>query len=188
MTIRLALVSLATSVLVIGCAGPVGSQEDARAGWTRTNSVLESGNSAAQAGGATAPTEDPVFRAGTPVSVNFEYGCPGAGTISYIGNYYIDTVGATNVEFNYEAEFKKCTDGNGLTIDGTIDYAMSVETSDTGSSVVYSYDGELTWDGDVQGSCEISMSASVTTTTTSASVSYSGSICGYDAAATLNVG
>lgn len=188
MTIRLALVSLATSVLVIGCAGPVGSQEDARSGWTRTNAVLESGGNAAQAGGATAPTEDPVFRAGTAVTVNYDYTCPGAGSITYNGNYYVDTVGSANVEFNYEAEFNKCTDGNGLTIDGLIDYALSVETSDTGSSVVYSYEGELTWDGDVQGSCELSMNASVTTTTTSASVSYSGSICGYDAAATLNVG
>ena len=69
-----------------------------------------------------------------------------------------------------------------------LDYAMSVETTDTSSSVVYSYDGDLVWSGDVSGACVISMKASVSATAgVGASVSYEGSICGYDAAATLNV-
>jgi len=75
---------------------------------------------------------------------------------------------------------------------GQLDYAASVSTSDTGTSITYDYKGDLTWSGDVEGGCVIDMQGSVTTTTGgvgpgSVSISYKGSICGYDAAATLNV-
>ncbi|MCB9704703.1 MAG: hypothetical protein H6711_22700 [Myxococcales bacterium] len=192
MTIRLATTAIASTLLLVGCAGEVGSADDAAAGWAKTNVVLQSGGSAAQGAGAgaTSPDQNPTFRAGTPVSVNYEYSCPNGGSIAYNGNYYIDAGmvgGGANVEFNYEADLKKCKN-DGLTIDGTLDYAMSVETTDTSSSVVYSYDGDLVWSGDVSGACVISMKASVSATAgVGASVSYEGSICGYDAAATLNV-
>ncbi len=184
---RLLLASLATSALLVGCAGPVGSEEDARTGWAQTNAALGAGASSAQASnGATAPDEDPVFRAGNAVSVNYEHSC-NSGSINYNGNYYFDAsnVGSA-VEFNYEAEFDKCSDGS-LTIDGMLDYALTADTTDTTSNVTYTYKGDLVWSGSVDGSCEIDMTGSVSAGGGSASVSYKGSICGYDAAATLNV-
>ncbi len=184
---RLLLASLASSALLVGCAGPVGSEEDARTGWAQTNAVLGTGASSAQSAGAVAPDEDPVFRAGNAVSVNYDYDCTGSGSVNYNGNYYFDASNVgSNVEFNYEADFKKCSDGS-LTIDGTLDYALTADTTDTTSNLTYSYVGDLVWSGSVDGSCEIDMTGSFSAGGGAASISYKGSICGYDAAATLNV-
>ncbi len=188
MTTRLIFVSIATSALLIGCAGPVGSEDDARSGWAQTNASLQQGGNSAQSAGAPAPSgENPVFRATIANTVNYDYSCSESGSINYNGNYYVNTddVGAT-IEFDYQASFKDCSDGS-LTVDGDVDYALAVENSDTGSRISYSYDGNLVWSGSVEGSCDVSMSALVETSTEGVSIDYKGSICGYDAAATLNV-
>ncbi len=189
MTTRLIFVSIATSALLIGCAGPVGSADDARSGWNQTNNSLQQGSGSAQSAGAPAPSgiDNPVFRPLVTNTVNTDYNCSDSGSINYNGNYYINTddVGAT-VEFDYQATFKGCSDGN-LTIDGELDYALEVESSDTSNRVSYSYEGNLVWSGSVEGSCDVSMSALVETGVGSASIDYQGSICGYDAALTLNV-
>jgi len=190
MNTRLIFASLATSALLIGCTEPVSSEADAQAGWEQTNTVLGAGANGAQSGnaGATAPDEDPQFRASTAVSVNFDYDCASSGSINYNGNYYVDTdnLGGANVDYDYQAEFDKCS-ADGLTIDGMLDYALSVETTDTTSSLKYTYDGELVWTGNVEGSCEIKMTGSVQAGNGAASISYDGSICGFDASATLSV-
>lgn len=175
-------------ICVSGCAGDVGSAEDARAGWVKTEAQLSSGSNGAQSAGA--PAGDvPVFRA-DPLSINvdFDYSCASGGSINYKGSYKVSTApGATGVDFDYAATFKGC-DAGGVTIDGDVDYSAVVATSDAGSSVDYSYRGDLTWKGDVEGACVVEMDASVSTSAAGVSVSYKGSICGYDAAASLNVG
>jgi len=183
---RLLVASFAASALLAGCAGDVGSEEDARAGWAPTNAALAAGSSSAQSAGATAPDENPVFRAGTAVSVNYDHSCS-SGTINYNGNYFVDASDAGSaVDFDYQANFDSCSDGN-LTIDGSLDYKLTAEATDAGSNLTYSYSGELVWSGSVEGSCTIEMTSSFSATEASAGVSYSGKICGYDAAATLNV-
>ena len=187
--ISLVVVALGMTSGTIACSGEVGSADDARAGWAKTNATLSAGGAAAQgapgapADGDSAPRALPVA-----VDVDFTYACPGGGDIRYVGTYDVATGGASaDVTFNYTATFDGC-DAGGLTVDGELDYASSVQTTDTSSAVQFSYKGELTWKGDVDGSCAISMEASVSATVGAASVTYKGSICGYDAAATLNVG
>lgn len=182
---------MVVAMVVVGCGGDV-SEDDARAGWAKTNAVLASGSAAAQ-GSAGDTAQDPGYRA-LPVgtSVDFEYACQGGGTLHFVGTYEVVTGGVgTGVDFTYDAAFAACN-AAGVTVDGELSYASTVSTSDTGSSVTYSYKGELSWSGDVDGSCGIDMEGSVTTTTGgvgagSVSISYKGTICGYDAAATLNV-
>jgi len=184
---RLVIASFATSALLAGCVGDVGSEEDARAGWAPTSTVLAMGASSAESSaGATAPDENPVLRAGNAVSVNYDHSCS-SGSINYNGNYFFDAsnIGSA-VDFDYQADFDKCSDGN-LTIDGSLDYKLTAEATDAGSNLTYSYSGELVWSGSVEGSCAIEMTSSFSATEASAGVSYSGKICGYDAAATLNV-
>jgi len=184
---RLLIASLAASSLLVGCAADVGSEEDARAGWAPTNAALAAGASSAQSSaGAVAPDENPVLRAGNAVSVNYDHSCS-SGSINYNGNYFFDAsdIGSA-VEFDYQADFDKCSDGS-LTIDGSLDYALSAEASDAGSNLTYTYSGELVWSGSVEGSCAIDMTGVFSATSTSAGVSYSGKICGFDAAVTLNV-
>ncbi|HFE45721.1 MAG TPA: hypothetical protein ENJ18_09565 [Nannocystis exedens] len=189
MTTRLIFVSIATSALLIGCAGPVGSEDDARSGWNQTDASLKQGGNSAQSAGAPAPSgENPVFRAIVASSVDYDYNCKDSGVINYKGNYYVDTenVGVADVDFDFQATFKGCTNGD-LTIDGEIDYALEVESSDTANRVSYSYEGDLVWSGSVEGTCAVSMSALVETGIDGISVDYKGSLCGFDAAATLSV-
>ena len=108
------------------------------------------------------------------------------GSIAFSGTYNVNTDAGAQVEFAYDTEFKKCK-VDGLRIDGDLAYDLSVATSDTSSSVVYSYQGEIKWSGEIKGSCVIDMTGSVSATVGSASVEYKGSVCGYDASATLNV-
>ncbi|HRI07825.1 MAG TPA: hypothetical protein PKW35_08415 [Nannocystaceae bacterium] len=181
---------MVVAMVVVGCGGDV-SEDDARSGWAKTNAVLSSGGMAAQSSaGDTA--QDPSYRA-LPVgtSVDYQYACSGGGTLHFVGTYEVATGLGTDVNFTYDATFAGC-DAGGVTVDGQLDYAASVSTSDTGTSITYDYKGDLTWSGDVEGGCVIDMQGSVTTTTGgvgpgSVSISYKGSICGYDAAATLNV-
>ncbi|MEZ4448537.1 MAG: hypothetical protein R3B09_03580 [Nannocystaceae bacterium] len=187
MTRRIAPALLA-STLLYACASPVDNPDDARAGWAKTTVALSSGSAAAQGGGAgqTAP-EDTAFRAGSvDVGVDFKYQCANGGSIHYKGATHVASDVGSQVTFNYDAAFDGC-EADGLTIDGDLTYDLAVETTDTTSSVVYTYKGELEWSGQVKGSCEIDMTGSVMTSTGSASVQYKGSICGYDAAVTLNV-
>jgi len=175
-------------ICLSGCAGDVGSADDARAGWVKTEGQLSSGASNAQSAGAPA-SDVPVFRA-DPLSINvdFNYSCVGGGSINYKGSYKVSsTPGATGVDFDYAATFNGC-DAAGVVIDGDVDYSAAVATNDAGSSVDYKYRGDLTWKGDVEGACVVEMEASVSTGAAGVSISYKGSICGYDAAASLNVG
>lgn len=180
--------ALFASTLLCACASPVDNPDDARAGWAKTSVALASGSAAAQGGGAGQTAEDDTsFRAGSvDVGVDFKYQCVDGGSIHYTGATHVATDAGSQVTFNYDAAFDKC-EADGLTIDGDLAYDLAVETTDTTSSVIYSYKGELEWSGQIKGSCEIDMTGAVMTSTGSASVQYKGSICGYDAAVTLNV-
>jgi len=140
-------------MVVVGCGGDV-SEDDARSGWAKTNAVLSSGGMAAQSSaGDTA--QDPSYRA-LPVgtSVDYQYACSGGGTLHFVGTYEVATGLGTDVNFTYDATFAGC-DAGGVTVDGQLDYAASVSTSDTGTSITYDYKGDLTWSGDVEGGCVI---------------------------------
>lgn len=182
------ITALFASTLLVACGGDVESPEDARAGWAKTSAALASGGAAAQGGaGGAAAEDDTSFRAGgVDIAVNVDAPCQDGGSIAISGTYNVNTDAGAQVEFAYDTEFKKCK-VDGLRIDGDLAYDLSVVTTDTSSSVVYAYQGEIKWSGEIKGSCVIDMTGSVMTSTGSASVEYKGSVCGYDASATLNV-
>lgn len=169
----------ASLMMLAACdsAEAVDSEEDAVKGWAATQSALETGSAGTYQ---------------TAVDIDTSADCLNGGTAHFKGT--VDTTidlenpaAGNSTNLDYTTTFNGCTT-QGVTIDGTLDYTLMTMTSGEGSaSVHYTYAGEVTWSGDVSGSCVIDMSADVVTDTTGASVSYKGSVCGFDAAATLNV-
>jgi len=185
-TMRTSIVlSLCASVLMLcACdsASAVSSEDDAAKGWASTQTALAQGSSEVQTTRA----------AQTTVDIDASSDCQGGGTAHFKGSLETtvdvnDPLAGNSTNFDYTTTFAGCST-LGVTIDGTIDYQLMTTTSGEGAATVnYTYVGDLEWSGDVSGSCKIDMTASIETGTASVSATYSGTICGYDASATLNV-
>ncbi len=170
-------------LLLAACdsAEAVNSEDDAAKGWVATQSALENGSNSVQ-----------TRAADTTVNIDASADCLNGGSAHFKGTLEttVDLENPTagnSTNFDYTTTFSGCTT-QGVTIDGALDYQLMTSTSGDGSaSVNYAYSGEVTWSGDVNGSCVIDMTASVETGPTSVSATYSGTVCGFDASATLNV-
>ena len=75
-----------------------------------------------------------------------------------------------------------------MTISGSLDYSAAVSADGAGAaSTTFTMKGSLSYEGKVEGSCDIDMTAAVNVAGGSVGASYEGSICGHNAKATLNV-
>ena len=84
----------------------------------------------------------------------------------------------------YTVAFDNCS-AYGIQIDGSMDYARSAEVQMTALETSFEWNGEVTWSGDIAGSCVIDVTGSTTASLTDwefeAESSTNGTICGYDA-------
>jgi len=183
------VLSAVASLALIGCSEQL-DEEDSRVAFTAAFSTLSAGGAAAQTSAATPVQADetPVFRAGAAGSVDYDYACPGGGTAHFAGSVTAvsDDVGG-QASFTFATDFAGCKTLLDVTIDGSLDYASSVSGSAESATVTLSMDGSLSFSGKVDGTCDIEVDLSVSAAPGSAMGTYSGSVCGHDASATLNV-
>lgn len=157
-------------VALVGCGGgdPLGEQ-DAQLAFQATQGAM--GGQGASPGAIT--VETPCQDGG---KVKFKY--------NLLGGFSAGANGSVGLE--YTVVFRGCKH-DGQKISGKITYTVSTGSTATGSSTRWGYEGSLRYSGDINGSCDYDMYGEVTTSDSSVGVSYSGSICGHDASATLNV-
>ena len=186
---RLAILSLLFVVVgAAACGGDQLSKKDSKTAWAATNHSLTRGSSQAQT--ASAPADS--------LTTNFDYSCPGGGTATFAGTFDYATadptgtgigLGSTAIDSDFAVTYDNCMSED-VTIDGTIDYVVSVDLTDTSSSTDFTWKGQLDYSGEVEGNCVIDMTGSSSTSLTGGSVgldvSYEGSICGHDATKTLS--
>lgn len=183
------LTALATFTM-IGCSKQL-DEQDSRVAFAAAFGALGTGAGEAQlsAGGAAAAqaSDTPSFRAGAAGAVDYTFNCQGGGSIHFAGNVTAvanDTGGYAS--FNFSTDYASCSFLN-ITMDGSVDYVASASgTADT-AKADFSIDGSLSFSGEVDGDCDFDLTYSLSATQNAANISYSGSICGHDAAATLNV-
>lgn len=169
------------AVMIVGCGSsePLG-EGDAKVAWDATQKALSGGGSTPGA---------------LESSTSADYDCPDGGSMKWdlnintsygdgLGN--IDPTGTGSTDLDYTVTFKRCK-ADGVKISGSLTYIISAQTGGGAASTSWSYKGDLTYRGDVNGSCAIDMEGSASASTAGASVTYSGTICGNDAGETLNV-
>lgn len=178
------------------------SEEDTRTAWASTNLALTQGQVQAQSaasGVPAAPSNDfDDIRPRAAAQVDYTWTCTEGGSAHYVGSAeaVVSDVGTSDVSFDLATDFDACS-VNGVAISGSLDYSASVSASGgaggVGSaSTTLTMKGSLTFEGKVEGGCELDMTASVSATggaggVGSVSASYEGTICGHSAKATLNV-
>jgi hypothetical protein len=160
-------------LLTIGCAGDEPVSDDASRGWRATQLAIGDGQSE--------------WGQGVDVdgSLDISLDCVGGGSYRAIGTY------ADGNTFELSIEFEGCS-ADGVVIDGSLAMHALVDVDDHGTRVETSYEGELSWSGAAQGSCDIDVNALVVVTTDDDSsdveVEFHGDICGYDADAVVHAG
>ena len=200
MTHRLpTLVLLATLPLLgLGC-GAVDGEENAGRGMRAMMKLLGVG-----APGAALMAADPQrpadFRAfGLDASGNLEIHadvpCPDGGKMKLDGSASLDSdLGTVEgwdayatlaIEFDLGVKFRRCKI-DGVKLGGDLDYALTFDVdSATGTAALdWSYTGDVTFRGDVEGRCEIDMHASGSSGDAFSNLdvrAFAGTMCGFDA-------
>jgi hypothetical protein len=167
------------------------SEEDTRVAWAATNLALTQGQAQAQAAASGVPLapgpETDEIRPRVAAQVDFTWSCPEGGTARYAGSAEtVSDAGGSDVSFDLATDFDACG-VSGVAISGSLDYSAAVSTSAGSTATTLTMKGNLSFEGKVEGGCEIDMTSKVSVTGGSVSVSYDGSICGNSASATLNV-
>lgn len=185
---RRTIALLSASLLLAACSQEL-NDEDTRTAWLSTNLALAQGSSQAQVAASTpaVPGQSPELRPRVAAQVDYTWNCTGGGTAHFAGDAQVDaTSGSSDVSFNLATDFDGC-DVSGVIISGSLDYSAAVSASSGSASTTLTMKGSLSYEGKVEGSCDIDMTASVSATAGSVGASYKGSICGHDASATLSV-
>jgi hypothetical protein len=171
-------------VAVVGLAacgsGEELGEEDAATAWPTTQKALSGGTSSSSAPGAL-------------TSTTFTHDCADGGKAKFEAS--VDTsidlgdISPTNTAttVDYTVTFKKCKVDGVVTV-GDLAFTLETNTSDTGAETVWTYDGDLAYRGDVKGTCLVDMTGRAAANLGGASLEYEGSVCGNDAALTLNAG
>lgn len=159
------------AIALVGCGGgdPLG-EGDAQLAWEATQGAM--GGQGASPSGLTSTVS-----CADGGNLKWKYNLLNGVSASAAGN---------NVDIEYTLVFKGCKH-NGVKINGKLTYTISAVTNADGSSTRWGYDGSLRYAGDIKGSCDYNMYGEVSASSSGVGVSYSGSICGHDASATLNV-
>lgn len=175
----------AIALSVCACGGQL-SKDDAQKAWTATSSGL--------AGGTAMASNQAALTAGEPAfTISFEWECPQGGSAGFDRDYGVSgdyAAGAATAEFTFHVTYADCGIQD-IVVDGTLDYALNYEGDQNNFAMVYDYNGNLSYSGAVAGACVIDMTGRLDMATGGGSLSlsmdYEGTICGYDAAETLNV-
>lgn len=182
--------SAIVSLALVGCSNQL-NEEDSVVAFSAASTVVAQGASQAQSGtpAAVQAEDSPAFRDAAAGAVDYSFSCPSGGTAHFTGAFDAVADGSGGqATFSLSTDFAACKSLQNVTIDGNMDYAASIVGSDAGGSVTFSMNGSLDFSGQVDGSCDIDVKFSASGSAGgSAGVTYSGSICGHDAAATLNV-
>jgi hypothetical protein len=112
------------------------------------------------------------------VSTSLELRCLSDGTQTWEGDWMFD--GGEFASWSVETTFNECTFQD-LTMDGSIDYSFTVETSGTSTTAEYTMAGTVDYSGSIEGTCSYDLTWTTDSTSSGASVSFSGTYCGYDA-------
>ncbi len=172
-TYRIAFV-IAALVLAAGCAPSADNVDEI---WDSTSLALSDAQTEVATDVALGTTDS--------ADLVVEASCEDGGSITVSGSMgsasILDTVSAS---FDLKADFHAC-ESEGVTIDGQLDWALSAEVNE-GAAVRLEWTGDLDYSGKYVGNCVIDMFAEAAVTGTSASVSYEGTICGFDASASLS--
>ena len=171
MLARMNLTKLVPLILIAACSsGP--SKQDSLKVFAATNSAMASIQSTA----VTASRTTALVPAS--VTVNYTGACTGGGTAAVTGTYDGD---GTNDQaaFDMTMTFTNCTEELG-SIDGTMHWTSVA----SGTSFMSTMTGSISYhDPQTDASCAYDVSLDVTSTT----VTYSGTMCGYDVDADLNI-
>lgn len=151
----------------LGCGDDSLSEEDSQTGFFAANAILMQGGAQAQASGL--------------VAVDYTFNCLEGGSAQFAGTFDDTDNGGT---FNYNVSFNNCV-SQGVTLSGDMTYFLSVSGSETDTSIIYNYSGNIGFAGEVDGDCALNMTAKMnsSTGTTGGNVSYeySGMLCGNEA-------
>jgi hypothetical protein len=167
---KLGKLLLTSAFLLPACADGDDPDPDAVAGWRAASTAL--GSQGAQWQG----------EADVDGTLDTDLVCPSGGQYVVEGN-----ISDAN-EFDVSVTFDGCNEG-GVLISGHLSLHAEVEVTESSSRVHVDYQGELTFTGEAEGSCEIDMVIDVEAqggNDPSAHVSVHGEICGYSADAVVD--
>jgi hypothetical protein len=194
------LVLLATlPFLGLGCSA-VDGEENAGRGMRAMMKLLGVGAPGAVMLAAEQQQRPDDFRAfGLDASGNIEIHadvpCPGGGKMKLDGSASLDTdlgtvegwdaYATVAVEFDLGVKFRRCK-VDGVKLGGNLDYALTFDVDSAAGTAAldWSYTGDVTFRGDVEGHCEIDMHASANSGDAFSSLevrAFAGTMCGFDA-------
>ncbi len=175
---------LTTTLCIVGlsffaaCGDPLTKTEAKRA-WPATNSSLDSGQSSSSGNPLTAANA---------IGLSFTASCAQSGSLKY--TLPISTV-LNPEEFKFEVKFDDCKSDD-ITMNGKLNYGLVFTTTASSASFSWSWQGELDYEGAVEGDCKYDMSGSISVGQGSGAspvdvdVQYSGKLCDHEAAELLN--
>lgn len=157
-------------LLSFGCAGDEPVSDDVAKGWRSTQRAFEDDK---------ADWQTDVDIDG---SLDVTLDCPDGGSYRAVGTY------TDSETFDLTVAFDGCG-ADGVVIDGDLALHAEVAVTEGSTRVSMSYEGDLTWSGEANGSCTIDMTAMVAVETDNDSAEvdaeFHGDICGYDADAVV---
>ncbi len=151
------------------------SEEDSQQGFAAANVVLSQGGASAQSSAANGA-----------VAIDFSFNCLEGGTANFVGSLDDTQTGTTtDATFTYVVTFNDCV-SQGVTLGGEVTYKLDIKANDTSSTLEYSYVGDLSFAGDINGDCSLDMYSKLTTSNDgagggTANFEYRGNMCGNDA-------
>lgn len=170
--IRIAFV-LAAVALAAGCAP---TEENVDEIWSSTSLALTSAQ--------TEVATDVAIGTADGDSLAIEANCEGGGTVAFTGSMETSVLDTVSASFDLDATFTGC-ESEDVTIDGDLSWSMDTVVGDD-VSVRWTWAGTLVYSGKYAGECVIDMTAEAGVTGSTASASYEGTICGFDASASLS--
>lgn len=167
--------TLALALVLPACADDGDVDADSSKGWRAMGSAIEGSQ------------EEWSTNVDADGNLDLDAACTGDGTARFVGSY------ADEGSFDMSAEFDGCT-AEGVVISGNLALTGSVVTEGDSTTVTLSYEGDLTWSGEAQGSCAIDVEAAMTTSFSGEGedaeldfdMTFEGTICGYDAESVAN--
>lgn len=191
------LVLLASLPLVsLGC-GAVEGEENAGRGMRAMMKLLGVGapGPAMMAVDQQRPDDFRAFGLEASGSVDAKVPCPSSGNMKLDGSASLDsTLGTVEgwdayaslaVAFDLGVKFRRCKI-DGVKLGGNLDYSLDfdVDSAAGTAALEWSYTGDVTFRGDVEGHCEIDMHASAQSGDAFSNLdvrAYAGTMCGFDA-------
>jgi hypothetical protein len=175
------LAVIGSVLLVVGCGDDQLDEDEAREAWQTTQQSVSSGESEVKVRAESSES------GGSDAEMTVDVQCSSGGSATFQGQYWTDVESesgdATGVEAELAIDYSSC-ERNGIVIDGTLDYMIDMTSTDQSTNLVYNWDGDLEYSGDVEGNCMIDLRGEIDAGTregASYSYEYSGSICGHDA-------